>query len=33
MTLENFIGGGYDIDEGKILVCIKSIGGHKKCRG
>lgn len=33
MTLENFIGGGYDVDEGKILVCVKSIGGHKKCTG
>ena len=32
MTLKNFIGGGYEVAEGKILVCVKSIGGHKKCR-
>ncbi|KAJ9665735.1 hypothetical protein H2201_004220 [Coniosporium apollinis] len=30
MTLKNFIEGGYDITDGKILVCVKSIGPRKK---
>ena len=31
MTLENYLGGGHDGVSGvKILVCVKSIGGHKK---
>lgn len=31
MTLKNFVEGGYEITDGKILVCIKSIGPRKKC--
>ena len=31
MTLKSFIEGGYDVSNGKILVCVKSIGGRKKC--
>ena len=31
MTLKSFIEGGYDVPDGKILVCVKSIGGRKKC--
>ncbi|CAK4032066.1 Hypothetical predicted protein [Lecanosticta acicola] len=30
MTLQNFIGGGYDVSEAKILVVVKSIGAKKK---
>ncbi|KAI9715372.1 MAG: hypothetical protein M1812_006017 [Candelaria pacifica] len=30
MTLRNFIDGGFDIIQGKILVCVKSIGAGKK---
>ncbi|EON69735.1 hypothetical protein W97_08997 [Coniosporium apollinis CBS 100218] len=30
MTLKNFIEGGYEITDGKILVCVKSIGPRKK---
>ena len=32
MTLKNFIEGGYDVADGKILVCVKSISVKKKCR-
>ncbi len=31
MTLKNFIEGGHEVADGKILVCVKSIGGRKKC--
>jgi hypothetical protein len=31
MTLKNFVDGGYDVMEGRILVCVKSIGARKKC--
>lgn len=31
MTLKSFTDGGYDIDEPKLLVCVKSIGARKKC--
>ena len=31
MTLKNFIDGGYDVADGRILVCVKSIGAKKKC--
>lgn len=31
MTLKNFTDGGYDVDECKLLVCVKSIGARKKC--
>ncbi|KAH6179386.1 hypothetical protein HBI68_042830 [Parastagonospora nodorum] len=30
MTLKTFADGGYDIDDPKLLVCIKSIDAHKK---
>ena len=32
MTLRNFIEGGHEVADGKILVCVKSIGTRKKCR-
>lgn len=32
MTLRNFIEGGHEVKDGKILVCVKSIGTRKKCR-
>lgn len=31
MTLRNFTDGGYDVDECKLLVCVKSIGPRKTC--
>ena len=31
MTLKGFIEGGHELADGKILVCVKSIGGRKKC--
>ena len=31
MTLKSFIEGGHELSDGKILVCVKSIGGRKKC--
>lgn len=31
MTLKNFIEGGHELADGQILVCVKSIGGRKKC--
>ena len=30
MTLQNFIDGGYDVIDAKILVVVKSIGAKKK---
>jgi len=30
MTLKNFTDGGFDVDECKLLVCVKSIGPRKK---
>lgn len=30
MTLQNFIDGGYDVLDAKILVVVKSIGAKKK---
>ena len=32
MTLRNYIDGGHEIAGVKILVCVKSIGGRKKCK-
>lgn len=32
MTLQNFIDGGYDVVDVKILVVVKSIGAKKKGR-
>lgn len=31
MTLKNFMDGGYDVPNCKLLVCIKSIGANKTC--
>ena len=31
MTLKSFIEGGHELPDGKILVCVKSIGARKKC--
>lgn len=31
MTLQSFTDGGYDVEEPKLLVCIKSIGARKRC--
>lgn len=31
MTLKSFTDGGYDVEEPKLLVCVKSIGVRKKC--
>ncbi|KAF2681655.1 hypothetical protein K458DRAFT_77332 [Lentithecium fluviatile CBS 122367] len=30
MTLKNFTDGGYDVEDCKLLVCVKSIGARKK---
>ena len=30
MTLKSFAEGAHEVDDGKILVCVKSIGGRKK---
>jgi hypothetical protein len=32
MTVKNFTDGGYDVDDCKVLVCVKSIGARKKCK-
>lgn len=31
ITLKNYIDGGHEIAQAKVLVCVKSIGGRKKC--
>lgn len=31
MTLKSFTDGGYEVDEPKLLVCVKSIGARKRC--
>lgn len=31
LTLKNYIEGGHEVAEAKVLVCVKSIGGKKKC--
>lgn len=31
MTLKNFTEGGFDVDDCRLLVCVKSIGPRKKC--
>lgn len=31
MTLKGFVEGGHEVEGGKILVCVKSMGGRKKC--
>ncbi|KAE9988033.1 hypothetical protein EG327_003557 [Venturia inaequalis] len=30
MTLKNFVDGGYDVIDGRMLVCVKSVGARKK---
>ncbi|KAF2705896.1 hypothetical protein K504DRAFT_413870, partial [Pleomassaria siparia CBS 279.74] len=30
MTVKNFMDGGYDVEDCKVLVCVKSIGARKK---
>ncbi|KAL5412027.1 hypothetical protein PMIN03_004500 [Paraphaeosphaeria minitans] len=30
MTLKNFVDGGFDVDDCKLMVCVKSIGPRKK---
>ena len=32
ITLKNFIDGGHEVPQARILVCVKSIGGKKKCK-
>jgi len=32
MTLKCFVEGGYEVMDGRILVCVKSIGGKKKSK-
>lgn len=32
MTLNNFAEGGHEVTNGRILVCVKSIGGRKKSK-
>lgn len=32
MILKNFVEGGNDVVEGKVLVCVKSIAGKRKCK-
>lgn len=31
MTLKNFVDGGFDVEDCKLIVCVKSIGPRKKC--
>lgn len=31
ITLQNYTNGGHEISGVKVLVCVKSIGGRKKC--
>ena len=31
-TLKGFIHGGHEVADGKIMVCVKSIGGKRKCK-
>lgn len=30
MTLKNFVDGGYDVIDGRMLLCVKSVGARKK---
>ena len=32
ITLKNFVDGGHEVAAGKVLVCVKSIGGKKRCK-
>lgn len=31
MTLRSFVEGGFDLDDPRVLVCVKSIGARKGC--
>ena len=31
ITLKNYIDGGHEVSGVRVLVCVKSIGGRKKC--
>ena len=31
ITLKNYIAGGHEVGGVRVLVCVKSIGGRKKC--
>lgn len=31
MMLKSFAGGGYDVENPRLLVCVKSIGARKQC--
>lgn len=32
MTLQQFLGGGFHVDECKLMVCVKNIGARKTCK-
>lgn len=32
ITLKSYVEGGHEVTEARILVCVKSIGGRKKCK-
>jgi len=32
ITLKNYVEGGHDVEGGKVLVAVKSIGGRKNCQ-
>jgi hypothetical protein len=32
ISLKNFIGGGHEVSNGKIMICVKSIGGKRKSK-
>ena len=31
ITLKNYIDGGHEIPDARVLICVKSIGGRKRC--
>lgn len=33
MTLQNFINGGYDVVDARVLIVVKSIGAKKRGKG
>lgn len=33
VALKHFVDGGHELPNVKVLVCVKSIGGRKKCTG
>lgn len=32
ITLKNYIEGGHEVAVAKVLVCVKSVGGRKRCK-